>query len=73
MTKNYIHAGEAAQYLGISKDTLYKKCQKREIPFYAMSKRNYLFLPSELDAFIASLRVAPIDDMADDMLQRLGK
>ena len=74
----YIKADEAAEYLGIKKQTLYKKCQARVIPFCALGAKNYLFKISDLNDYIESHRV-PVGhggremDIADAIFSRLEK
>ncbi len=74
--QKYVHADEAAKYLGLSRQTLYAKCRAREIPFYALSKSNYLFLLSELDEYIGAHRVSAEDVLskaADSLLAKMEK
>lgn len=53
----FVKADAAAEYLGIKKQTLYKKCQARQIPFFALGSKNYLFKIADLNAYIEAHRV----------------
>ena len=56
--KTYMNFDEAAEYLGVAKTSLYNKCYRKQIPHYKPSGGKLYFLRSELDAWIASGRVA---------------
>lgn len=43
---------EAAEYLGISKSTLYKKTAKKKIPFYKNQGKLIYFKKSELNDWV---------------------
>lgn len=49
----------AAEYLGISPNTLCKWCQKKQIPHYKLTNRP-MFKKAELDRFIERKRVPAI-------------
>lgn len=58
-TKQTLTAGEAAQYLGLSKGTLYKMVMRGDIAYYKASTGGRLFFAREdLDAWMRSNRVA---------------
>ena len=49
---NRMRLREAAAYLGISINTLYRMTSKREIPFYKPNGKTIYFLTSDLDAWL---------------------
>ncbi|MCC7004713.1 helix-turn-helix domain-containing protein [Candidatus Nomurabacteria bacterium] len=54
---NYLSLFEAAEYLKLSKSTLYKLTHKRAIQYYQPGGKIILFLKEDLDAYIMSGRV----------------
>lgn len=66
---------EAANYLKLSKATLYKLTSDRQIPHYKMGKRNY-FRKEELDQWINKGKVKTQEDIeneANEYLIRRGR
>jgi excisionase family DNA binding protein len=66
---------EAANYLKLSKATLYRLTMDRQIPHYKMGKRNY-FRKEELDHWINKGRVKTQEDIeneANEYLSRKGR
>jgi excisionase family DNA binding protein len=47
---------EAAQFLGVSKQTVYLWVERKQIPHLRVMGRNIRFLKSELDTFRASFK-----------------
>jgi excisionase family DNA binding protein len=45
---------EAAEYLQISKETLYRMIKRREIPYFRLSQRIYRFSKEELNIYLKS-------------------
>lgn len=54
----YLKLKEAAEYLRVSKSTLYKRTMRRSIPFYRFGGK-ILFKPDDLDEFIKRSRMEP--------------
>ena len=50
----YILAIEAAAYIRMPIETLYKKAREKEIPNKKSGPRKYLFKKSELDSYLAA-------------------
>jgi excisionase family DNA binding protein len=50
--KPFLTLSEAAEYLGISENTLYGYTSKRVIPFHKVRGRKIYFLISDLDNFV---------------------
>ena len=53
---------QAAEYLSLSKSSLYKSTSQREIPHFKMGKRIY-FKKSELDQWVTEIRVKTRKDI----------
>jgi excisionase family DNA binding protein len=62
-----LNVEEAAQRLGLSVSTVYKKSQACELPSVKMGSRT-LFRPADLDAYTASRRRSP--ERVRDLLAR---
>jgi len=63
--KQVLTIDEAAEFLSLSKQTLYGKTSKREIPFYKVGKRLY-FNQQELVDLIRKGRQPTIKELVDD-------
>lgn len=64
-TKEVLTSEEAARYLGISKSYLYKLTMARAIPHYKPLGKMCYFSRVELENWLQSNRVAPVDEIAD--------
>ena len=60
---NYLTTKQAAAYLGLSVNALYKLSWRKVIPHYAPLGKKLLFRQSELDAWVQSYRVATTDEL----------
>lgn len=66
---------QAAEYLSLSKSSLYKSTSQREIPHFKKGKKIY-FRKSELDQWITEIRIktrSEIEMEANDYLIKKGK
>lgn len=63
MERKYIDANEAAAYLGVKMNTLYKLTSKKRIPYYSPGGRKIMFKLEELDRWIESGRVATNEEL----------
>jgi excisionase family DNA binding protein len=62
-TENEImNLGQLANYIDLSKSTIYKHTSTRNIPFYKSSKRIY-FKKLEIDAWLTKNRISTIDEI----------
>jgi excisionase family DNA binding protein len=71
----YMNIASAAEYLGISKGSMYRLVYDREVPHYKIGKR-ISFRRDELDEWISKSRVkasSEIEDEASDYLTRRGR
>jgi len=50
--KEILKFGQAAEFLGFSKDYLYKLCYRKQIPFHQPTNKSIFFLKSELIKWI---------------------
>ena len=64
-SKEVLTSEEAAQYMGISKSTLYKLTMTRAIPHYKPTGNRCYFNRVELENWLQSYRVAPATEIAD--------
>jgi excisionase family DNA binding protein len=64
-----MNAREAADYLGMSKGTLYKKTATQEIPYIKRGKV-LLFHKGELDSWLESGRKEPVQKVMEQTVQR---
>lgn len=74
ITKEFIKPAEAAEFLGIKLNYLYKLTSAHAIPFYSPRGRVLLFKVSELREYIERSRVATDEEMkskADNILASL--
>lgn len=55
-SKEVFDMGEAARFLGISKDRLYHLTQEKRIPYYKQGNANY-FKKAELEKWMTETRV----------------
>ena len=63
ITKNYLTSTEAAAYLGVKMNYLYKLTHLKKIPYYSPGGKKILFKESELNAFIEKSRVASNEEL----------
>ena len=57
----YLTARQAADYIGVSNNYLYKLTAGHKVPFYKPTGRKLLFKRTELDAWVEAARV-PTDE-----------
>jgi len=57
-----MRTGQAAHYMGLSRRTVFKLAARGRLPVVRVSAKCLLFKRSDLDAFIASRRVAAIGE-----------
>lgn len=71
ITKDFIKAQEAADYLGVSLNYLYKLTSSHAIPFYSPRGRILLFKVDELRDYVENARVSSdmeMESKADALL-----
>lgn len=61
-TESPLSTEEAAAYLKIPVDTLYKKTHTKQITFFKAGKRNY-FKKKDLDVYLFKNRISSIDEI----------
>lgn len=74
-TKEVLTAEETAQYMGISKNYLYKLTMRRAIPFYKPLGKKCYFNRKEVEAWLQSNKCAStteINDRANKILMQRG-
>lgn len=64
--KDILNLDEAAEYLNMSKSTLYKLTSRKEIPHYKPNRCVY-FERSQLDAWIRSAAVKTVEQLDDQV------
>ncbi len=67
--KEFMTVDELADYLGLSKSAVYKITSKKEIPFYNPGGKKIYFKRIEVDAWIESGRVAPDNEVFQQLNQ----
>ena len=73
MTSGFININQAAEFLGISKSTIYKMTMKRELPFYQPTGGKLYFKEEELLTFILSSKVeVNKNNNSDNLPQPVG-
>lgn len=55
--EEYLSAEQAAKFLKIKVGTVYRKCEKAELPFHRLGKRKLLFNKNELITYINSRKI----------------
>ena len=65
MQRKLLTSKEAAQYLGISLSFLRKMMMNRIIPMYKPNGKLCYFDPSDLDAYLTSVRIASQDEIRE--------
>lgn len=63
--KKTLTTAEAAVYLGVSQQTIYKLTMARKIPFYKPNGKNNYFDVDELDAWVKRRRIATAEEIND--------
>jgi excisionase family DNA binding protein len=61
--KNILTLNEAATFTGLSKSYLYKKTSCRQIPFYKLEGKLIYFKKIELEEWLLSNRVSPVNEL----------
>ena len=72
---NVINLNQAAEYVSLSKSTMYKKTAERTIPHFKQGKKLY-FKRSELDDWLTAQKIsthAEIEKEADEYIRRKGR
>ena len=72
MDKKYLTVEEAAEYIGTTKNYLYKLTSKNQIPHYQPTGRKCLFKRDELDAWIEKGRVSTNDELEQRVVTDLA-
>jgi excisionase family DNA binding protein len=59
--RDLINAGDAAAYLGITRDSLHVMRSRGDlpIPYYRVGRRRIMFDRADLDAYLSARRVEP--------------
>lgn len=70
--KQLLSIDEAADFLGLSKPTIYSKCSRGELPYMKRSKRLY-FSRTELIDYIKAGRVKTNEERQDEVRNHLLK
>lgn len=65
MQRRTIKVAEAAEYIGVSKDTIYKLVREGEIPHIRLGKR-ILFRIESLEAWLQEREAGPEDEPQED-------
>ena len=63
MDKKYLTVEEAAEYIGTTKNYLYKLTSNNKIPYYQPTGRKCLFKREELDVWIEKGRISTNDEI----------
>jgi excisionase family DNA binding protein len=61
--KNILTLNEAATFTSLSKSYLYKKTSCRQIPFYKLDGKLIYFKKIELEEWLLSNRVSPVNQL----------
>lgn len=64
----FLTASQAADYIGVSNNYLYKLTAGHKVPFYNPTGRKLLFKRTELDAWVEAARV-PTDSDLESRIQ----
>jgi len=67
--KKYLTVEEAAEYLGVSRATIYSYTSNRVIPHYKPRGRKCYFLRDDLDNFIEKARVSSQEEIEQEALR----
>jgi excisionase family DNA binding protein len=63
VSREIMSSGQACEFLGISKSSLYKLTSGRSINFFKPNRGRVYFLKSDLENWILASRQAPISDV----------
>lgn len=69
VSKPYLTTTETADYLGISKSTLYKLMSRKEIPYYKPWGKVALFKASELEALVDRTRISTAMELREQAIE----
>ncbi len=77
MESKWMNVAQAAEYLGISKGTLYQYTHRKEITHYKFGNK-VAFKITDLDNFMESKKIETVDQqlnryMTSDFLKRVSK
>lgn len=67
--KKYLNVEESADYLGVSRSTIYSYTHNRIIPHYKPRGRRCYFLKDDLDSFIEKTRVSSQEEIEKEALK----
>jgi len=77
VSREWFTTNQVAEYIGVSKDTVYKYVHKRKIPYYKIANNRILiFKREEIDSWImGEKKEADIDpnEIADRILETLNR
>ncbi len=62
MEKVTMEAAEVAEYLGLSKDAVYRLRREGKLPYIRLGERRILFRKDSIDRFLAEQEQASIED-----------
>ncbi len=65
--EDFLSAEQAASFLKIKVDTIYKKVKTGELPIYRSGKRKLLFSKKELEQHITKRKVKSIDEINEEV------
>lgn len=71
--EEFLSAEQAASFLKLQTNTIYKMREKGELPFYRIGKRKLLFSKKELEKHIANKKVKSNDEINDDIESYNGR
>ena len=61
--KRYLDMEEIAEYVGVSRRTIYALVNKRQLPFIALSKRAFRFDRLKVDKWMEKREVKSLKDL----------
>ena len=67
-TKEVMTTEEVAEYMGVSKGTIYKLTMTRQVPYYKPTDRMCYFKRSELEAWLLSNRISTDEELEQKAL-----
>lgn len=72
LNRKWLSVSQAAEYLGIAKQTLYQWCSEKKIPHKKIGSKTF-FDADELDAWIGKRSVKPISEVVKARLARVSR
>jgi excisionase family DNA binding protein len=67
MEEDFLSAEQAASFLKIKVNSIYKKVKTGELPIYRSGKRKLLFSKKELEQHVAKRKVKSIDEIYEEV------